>query len=118
MAIYWHPFLTQFLRQDYESLIAIENEVNLGDMPLRIDLLLTPRYSAIELPYPFCYLGPRTLASYKGPGDLAGHSSLVQLLTYALLYQQREESWQRRDLTLWLLANEFADDISISRRRW
>lgn len=113
MAIYWHPFLTQFLRQDYDSLIAIENEVDLGDMPLRIDLLLMPRYPVTELPYPFCHLGPRTLASYKGPGDTAGQSSLVQLLTYALLYQQREDIWQRRDLTLWLLANQFADDISL-----
>lgn len=35
-------------------------------------------------------------------------------MTYALLYQQREDIWQRRDLTLWLLANEFTDDISLS----
>jgi hypothetical protein len=40
-----------------------------------------------------------------------GQESLVQLLTYARLYQQRESIWQRRDLTLWLLANEFADNI-------
>jgi len=113
MAIYWHPFLTQFLRQDYGSLLAIEDEVNLGEMPLRLDLLLIPRYSDIDLPYPFCHLGPRTLASYKGPGDTAGQASLVQLLTYALLYQQRESIWQRGDLTLWLLANKFADDISL-----
>jgi hypothetical protein len=113
MAIYWHPFLTQFLRQDYSSLLDIEDEVNLGDMPLRIDLLIIPRYPIIELPYPFCHLGQRTLASYKGPGDTAGQKSGVQLLTYALLYQQQEEIWQRKDLTLWLLANEFADDISL-----
>jgi len=94
-------------------LLDIEDEVNLGEMPLRLDLLLIPRYSDIELPYPFCHLGPRTLASYKGPGDTAGQSSLVQLLTYALLYQQKEDIWQRRDLTLWLLANKFADDISL-----
>jgi len=75
--------------------------------------LLIPRYSDIDLPYPFCHLGPRTLASYKGPGDTAGQASLVQLLTYALLYQQRESIWQRGDLTLWLLANKFADDISL-----
>ncbi|MBM3238550.1 hypothetical protein FJZ31_19825 [Candidatus Poribacteria bacterium] len=111
MAIYWHPFLTQFLRQDYGSLLDIEDEVNLGDMPLRLDLLLISHYPVTELPYPFCHLGNRTLATYKGPGDTAGQESLVQLLTYALLYQQREEIWQRQDLTLWLLANEFADDI-------
>lgn len=113
MAKYWHPFLTQFLRQDYSSLLIIESEVNLGEMPLRLDLLLIPRYPVIELPYPFCHLGQRTLASYKGPGDTAGQASLVQLLTYALLYQQREGVWQRRDLTLWLMANEFAGDISL-----
>jgi len=89
MAIYWHPFLAQFLRQDYGSLLTIEDEVSLGDMPLRVDLLLIPHYPVTELPYPFCHLGQRTLASYKGPGDTAGQPSLVQLLTYALLYQQR-----------------------------
>ena len=89
------------------------DEVSLGDMPLRVDLLLIPRYPVTELPYPFCHLGQRTLASYKGPGDTAGQPSLVQLLTYALLYQQREGIWKRSDLTLWLLANEFADDISL-----
>ncbi|MBC8232928.1 hypothetical protein H8E77_25580 [bacterium] len=113
MAIYWHPYLAQFLRQDYGSLLTIEDEVNLGEMPLRLDLLLIPRYPVVELPYPFCHLGQRTLASYKGPGDTAGQPSLVQLLTYALLYQQREGIWKRSDLTLWLLANEFADDISL-----
>lgn len=113
MAIYWHPFLTQFLRQDYESLLSIEAEVNLGEMPLRLDLLIIPHYPVIEFPYPFCHLGQKTLASYKGPGDKAEQSSLVQLLSYTLLYQQREDIWQRRDLTLWLLANEFADDISL-----
>jgi len=95
------------------SLLDIEDEVNLGDMPLRLDLLLIPRYPVTELPYPFCHLGQRTLASYKGPGDTAGQESLVQLLTYALLYQQRDSIWLRSDLTLWLLANEFADDISL-----
>jgi hypothetical protein len=72
MAIYWHPFLTQFLRQDYSSLLDIEDEVNLGDMPLRIDFLIIPRYPVVELPYPFCYFGQRTLASYKGPGIRQG----------------------------------------------
>jgi len=113
MAIHWHPFLTQFLRQDYSSLLIIESEVNLGEMPLRVDLLLIPRYPVGEFPYPFCHLGQRTLASYKGPGDTAGQESLVQLLTYALLYQQQEDVWQRRDLTLWLMATEFASDISL-----
>ncbi|MFQ6041471.1 MAG: hypothetical protein ACE5PV_11495 [Candidatus Poribacteria bacterium] len=26
MAVYWHPFLTQFLRQDYSNLLDIEEE--------------------------------------------------------------------------------------------
>jgi len=113
MAIQWHPFLTQFLRQDYSNLLIIDSEVNLGEMPLRLDLLLIPRYPVTELQYPFCHLGQRTLASYKGPGDTAGQDSLVQLLTYALLYQQRENIWQRNNLTLWLMASDFADDISL-----
>lgn len=40
MALYWHPYLAELLRQDYGDRLVIEEEVSLGDMLLRADLLL------------------------------------------------------------------------------
>ncbi len=37
MALYWHPYLAELLRQDYGDRLIIEEEVSLGDMPLRAD---------------------------------------------------------------------------------
>ncbi|MBI1929003.1 hypothetical protein HYR99_32750 [Candidatus Poribacteria bacterium] len=111
MPLQWHPFLAQFLRQDYGDRLIIQEEVNLGDMPLRADLLLIRRDTSIELPYPFNFLGQQTLLEYKGPDTIANQSDLVQLEIYGLLYQQKESFWDRRELTLWLLASRFAENI-------
>ena len=112
MPLQWHPFLAQFLRQDYGDQLIIQEEVNLGDMPLRVDLLLIRRDASIELPYPFNFLGGQTLVEYKGPGEIANQADLVQLETYGLLYQQKEKLWNRQELTLWLLASQFSGNVS------
>ena len=112
MAIYWHPVLTQLLRQFYGDRLEIQEEVNLGDLPLRVDLVLIKRDPAVELPYPFNHLGAVTLLSYKGPEDTASQADLRQLEVYALLYQHRFNLPRRRDLTLWLVASKLARDVS------
>lgn len=33
MALYWHPYLAELLRQDYGNRLYIEGEVSLGNMP-------------------------------------------------------------------------------------
>jgi hypothetical protein len=113
MAIYWHPYLAQLMRLSYDDKLSIEEEVPLGEMPLRLDILLCPRVLAPELPFPFCYLGGQTIAEYKGPDDTGEHSDLVQLEIYALMYQRRKELWQRREITLWLLASAFDEEMSL-----
>jgi hypothetical protein len=112
MATYWHPLLAQFLRRDYGDRLIIEEEVNLGDMPLRVDLLLIRRYPAVPLPYPFSYLGTTTLVSFKGPHDSAAQAALQELEIYGLLYQQRANVPRRRDVTLWLVASKYAPQVS------
>ncbi len=52
MAIYWHPYLTQLIRLSYDDRLRIEEEVPLGEMPLRLDILLYPRVLVQELPFP------------------------------------------------------------------
>ncbi len=95
MAIYWHPYLTQLIRLSYDDRLRIEEEVPLGEMPLRLDILLYPRVLVQELPFPFCCLGGQTIIEYKGPDDTGEHSDLVQLEIYALMYQRRKQLWQR-----------------------
>jgi hypothetical protein len=112
MALYWHPFLAQFLREDYGDRLVVQEEVNLGDMPLRVDLLLIRRNPRVRLPYPFDHLGERTLVSYCGPDDRTEQKDLAQLEVYGILYQLREKIRKRNDVTLWLVASRFARNVS------
>ncbi len=100
MALYWHPYLAELLRQDYGDRLVIEEELSLGDMPLRADLLLIRRDPDVALPFPFSLLGERTLVEYKSPDDAATHDDLVKLETYGLLYAQREALGKRQDLNI------------------
>ena len=79
MTVYGHPFLAELLRHDYGDRLIIEEEVPLGEMSLKADLLLIRRDPAVALPFPFCFLGERTLVEFKGPDDTAGQEDLVQL---------------------------------------
>ena len=112
MALYWHPFLAELLRQDYGSRLIVEEEVPLGDMPLRADLLLIRRDPAVSLPFPFDGLGPYTLVEYKSPDDTATYDDLVKLEIYGLLYALREGIVARSDVTLWLVASRFHRQMS------
>jgi hypothetical protein len=112
MAIQWHPLLAQFLRQDYGDRLEIHEQVNLGKMPLRADLVLIRRDPTVSLPYPFNHLGATTLVEYKGPDEAAGQQSLNQLEIYALLYGQKVSFRRRSELTLWLVASKFARHVS------
>jgi hypothetical protein len=114
MALYWHPFLAELLRMDYGDRLIVDDEVVLGDMPLKADLLLIRRDLSVMLPFPFNGLGARTLVEYKSPGDVAKQEALVKLEAYGLLYCLREKIEQRQDLTLWLVASHFQKDVSRS----
>lgn len=112
MALYWHPFLAELLRMDYGDRRIVEDEVPLGDMPLKADLLLIRRDLSVALPFPFNCLGARTLVEYKSPDDVAKQESLVKLEAYGLLYCLHEKIERRQDLTLWLVASHFQKDVS------
>jgi hypothetical protein len=90
----------------------IQEEVNLGDLPLRADLLIIRRDPIVPLPYPFNHLGATTLVEFKGPDDSAGQADLLQLESYGLLYQQRTKLARRSELTLWLVASSLARGVS------
>jgi hypothetical protein len=111
--VYWHPFLAQMLRWDYDTLLEIRDEIPLGEMPPRLDLLILRRDPQAPLPFPFYHLGRMTLAEYKGPDDTADQGALVKLLGDVLDFQRRHDLWQRAELTLWLIASNFGGDVSL-----
>src|SRR5438309_9404741 len=94
-------------RQDYGDRLLVEEELSLGDMPLKADLLLIRRDPTVALPFPFDFLGERTLVEYKSPDDTATQEDLAKLEIYGLLYALREGLPQRHNLTLWLIASHF-----------
>jgi len=110
MAVYWHPFLSQFMRDDYGDRLDIKDSVKLGEMPLEMDLLIKPLVPVDELPYPFNHLGVTTIADLKGPEDTAIWDDLAQIEGYACLYQRRKgiRIRDRSKITLWLIASKFS----------
>ena len=109
MAIYWHPLLAQFLREDYGDRLKIRDSVKVGKMPLELDILIFPSVPTEELPYPFNYLGETTIAELKGPGDTATWREIAQVGNYGCLYQLRKAKIKDRSrITLWLIASKFS----------
>ena len=96
MAIYWHPLLAQFLKEDYGDRLEIKDSVKIGKMPLELDILITPSVPTEELPYPFNYLGGTTIAELKGPGGTATHREITQVEIYGCLYQNRKAKKAKR----------------------
>lgn len=119
LAVYWHPLLAQFLRHDYAELFDIQSALKLGGMPLEADLGLIrkPEGVRVEPPFPFNHLGQCTIGEFKGPHDTANQDSLAQLEVYGILYQQ-QEGLQRRNVTLWLIASDFVEEINDSERAY
>ena len=108
----WHPFLVQFLRHDYKEKLVIKEAFKLGKMPLEMDMLIQPKVPSQLLPYPFNCLAETTLVEFKGPGDEADWKAVSQIEGYACLYQRREKIEDRREITLWIVANKFAENFN------
>ena len=111
MAIYWHPLLAQFLSHYHSDRITILDSVKLGEMPLEMVLLLIPTVPVEWLPYPYNHLGPRTIGEFKGPWDTANWATVSQIESYACLYQMREKIPNREEISLWVIASEFAESF-------
>jgi hypothetical protein len=111
MAIYWHPFLAQYLRQSYGDRLIIQDEFGMGKMPRRVDFLILKRDPRDVVPFPLDHLGEHTLLSFCGPDDWAKWEDLVELETYGLMYQLRAKLETREELTLWLAASYLNRDV-------
>jgi hypothetical protein len=91
MALYWHPFLAELLRQDYGDRLIVEEDFPSGEMPLKADFLLIRRDLSVTLPFPFCFLGAETLMEYKSPDAWANQEGFATLEVYGMLYLLRKK---------------------------
>jgi len=80
-------------------------------MPVEMDLLFQPIVPIESLPYPYNYLGLQTIGEFKGPGDSADWATVSQIESYACLYQMREKIPSREEITLWVIASDFAQSF-------
>jgi hypothetical protein len=91
---WWHPLLVSFLRWQLGEYYRLQEEVPVGQMPLRLDILLL-RQQQGQLPPQVQqvlagladYLGEFTLLEFKSPSDSLRAGDLQTFLAYTLLYR-------------------------------
>src|SRR5262249_55452754 len=91
---WWHPLLASLLRWQLGDHYRVEEEVNVGQKPLQIDILLLQQQRG-ELPDSARrilaglveYLNVFTLLEFKSPSDTLRAGDFQTFLAYALLYR-------------------------------
>jgi len=109
---WWHPLLARLLDHVLAKAYAVHEEVLVGKLPLRVDILLIRREdgglseaSRRELGVLLPLLNRFTLLQFKGPTDALQRGDLAQLVGCAFLWHgQQAEPIPHRDITLVILA--------------
>jgi hypothetical protein len=108
----WHPLLVRVLNYELSSAYQVLDELPVGKMPLRVDILLVrratgqlsdtaPRDLSVLLPL----LNRFTLMEFKGPTDQLQAGDLAQLLGCSLLWHsQQQERIGAADISLIVVA--------------
>ena len=109
---WWHPLLARLLDHALATAYRVLEEVFVGKLPLRLDILLIRREAgelselgrqdlAILLPL----LNRFTLIQFKGPTDVLQRGDLAQLVGCALLWHSQQfEPIPQGDISLVVLA--------------
>jgi hypothetical protein len=109
---WWHALLVRLLDHVLSARYEVRDEVPIGRMPLRIDIVLIrrengeiPEHLARELRLIAERLNQWTLVEFKGPTDTLECGDLDQLLACAHLFcAQQPQAIASSDLTLIILA--------------
>jgi hypothetical protein len=112
---WWHPLLVGLFNHVMATAYAVVGEVEVGKMPLRVDILLIRRegggLSAAarrSLGVLVALLNRFTLLEFKGPTDTLEFGDLAQLLGCAFLWHsQQTERIPLADVSLIVLAPQF-----------
>ena len=103
----WHPLLVRLLAYSLDSAYKVEQEVSVGKMPLRVDILLIRRErgelseaKARNVAELLPLLGRFTLIEFKGPTDAIepGDFAAARRLFVPLAQSARRAAFPRRDL--------------------
>jgi hypothetical protein len=125
---WWHPLLVRLLEWVLRDSCEVRDEVSVGRMPLRIDIVLIRRLEAAlpEMAYRDLAaisrrLNAFTLIEFKSPADSLESGDWNKLLGCAHLFvAQAEQTIRSADLTLMILAPTltagFAKELSDSGR--
>jgi len=105
---WWHPLLARLLDFELATAYAVRDEVLVGKLPLRVDILLIRREagelsktSRRDLSVLVPLLNRFTLIEFKGPTDTLEPGDLAQLAGCALLWHsQQAERIPQADISL------------------
>ncbi len=91
---WWHPLLASFLRWQLGSHFQLEEELPVGQMPLKIDVLLLrrlegdlPAHAQQVLAGLAEYLNDYTLLEFKSPSETLRAGDFQTFVAYSLLYR-------------------------------
>ena len=109
---WWHPLLARLLDYELATAYAVRDEVLVGKLPLRVDILLIRREagqlseaSRRDLSVLVPLLNRFTLIEFKGPTDTLEPGDLAQLVGCAFLWHsQQAERVPQADISLIVLA--------------
>ena len=109
---WWHPLLVRLLDYELATAYTVRDEVLVGKLPLRVDILLIrreagelPEASRRDLSVLLPLLNRFTLIEFKGPTDALEPGDLAQLVGCAFLWHsQQAERVPQSDVSLVVLA--------------
>lgn len=121
---WWHPLFVQFLKYELEDAYEVRDEVSVGELPLKADVVLIqcddgelPDTAADDIPSLIARLNLWTMIEFKGPTDTLERGDLDRLFGVAHLYcSQQKEPIGSDKLNLIILAptltGPFIDDVA------
>ncbi len=109
---WWHPLLVRMLAFALDSAFKVEQEVSVGKLPLRVDILLIRREKgqlsearAREISELLPLLNRFTLIEFKGPTDTLEWGDFAQLVGCSFLWlSQQCERLSHEDISLMVVA--------------
>ena len=122
---WWHPLLVRVLNYELSSAYDVQDELPVGQMPLRVDILLIRRASgqvsseaSRDLSVLLPLLNQFTVVEFKAPTDRLRRGDLAKLLGCSLLWHsQQKERISAADMSLVVMAPKmtrvFREELSL-----
>jgi hypothetical protein len=123
---WWHPLLARLLDHELATAYSVREEVLVGRLPLRVDILLIrreggelPATSQRDLSVLVPLLNQFTLIEFKGPTDSLEPGDVAQLVGCAFLWHsQQSERIPQADVTLIILAPTLNEPAREELQTW